>query len=48
MEETTKKLYPLRFVEKEAEMPWGHVSYQIADLGAIDSMVYDGWLGGNS
>ena len=48
MEETSKKLYPMRFVEKEAEMPWGQVCYQIADLGAIDSMVYDGWLGGNS
>ena len=29
-------------------MPWGQVCYQIADLGAIDSMVYDGWLGGNN
>jgi len=48
MEETSKKLYPMRFVEKEAEMPWGQVCYQIADLGAIDSMVYDGWLGGNN
>ena len=48
MEESTKRLYPLRFDEKEAEMPWGNVSYHIADLGSIDSMLVEGWFGGNT
>ena len=48
MEETNKKLYPIEFLEDAKEMPWGHVSYQVADLGAIDSMVAGGWFGGNT
>ena len=48
MEEINKKLYPLEFLEDSVETPWGHVSYQIADLGFVDSMVAGGWFGGNT
>lgn len=48
MEEINKKLYPIKFLEDTAEMPWGFVTYQIADLGFIDSMVSEGWFGGNT
>ena len=48
MEEIDKKLYPLRFLDEGEGMPWGHVSYQIADLGFKDSMIADGWFGGNT
>ena len=39
METDNRKLYPLRFVDEGADVPWGHVSYQVADLGFKDSMV---------
>ena len=42
------KLYPLRFTDEKAEAPWGQVSYKIADLGFTDSMVAEGWFGGNT
>lgn len=48
MENDNRRLYPLRFLDESADMPWGHVSYQIADLGFKDSMVDDGWFGGNT
>lgn len=48
MENDNRKLYPLRFVDEGADVPWGHVSYQIADLGFKDSMVDNGWFGGNT
>jgi mannose-6-phosphate isomerase len=48
MEENNKKLYPIVFLEDNSETPWGHVSYQIADLGFVDSMVAEGWFGGNT
>ena len=48
MEEINKKLYPIKFLEDTSEMPWGIVTYQIADLGFIDSMVSEGWFGGNT
>lgn len=48
MEDDNRKLYPLRFVDEGAEVPWGHVSYQIADLGFKDSMIDNGWFGGNT
>lgn len=48
MENDNRKLYPLRFVDEGADLPWGHVSYQIADLGFKDSMVDNGWFGGNT
>lgn len=43
-----KKMPPMRFLPDRREMPWGSVEYRIADLGFIDSMVADGWLGGNT
>ncbi len=48
MDENNRKLYPLRFVEEGADVPWGHVCYQIADLGFKDSMIDNGWFGGNT
>ncbi len=48
MEDNNRKLYPMRFVEEGADVPWGHVSYQIADLGFKDSMIDNGWFGGNT
>lgn len=42
MEDNNRKLYPLRFVDEGADVPWGHVSYQIADLGFKDSMIDNG------
>ena len=48
MEGKDKKLYPVIFLEDVAEMPWGQVCYQIADLGFKDSMIADGWFGGNT
>ena len=38
----------MRFVDEGADVPWGHVSYQIADLGFKDSMIDNGWFGGNT
>ena len=48
MEDINKKLYPLEFLEDSVETPWGHVSYQIADLGFVDSLISGGWFGGNT
>ena len=30
------------------EFPWGSVEYRLADLGFVDSMASEGWLGGNT
>ena len=43
-----KKLTPLQFLPDVQEMPWGSVEYKLADLGFVDSMVREGWLGGNT
>ena len=48
MEDNNKKLYPLEFLEDVRETSWGIVTYHIADLGAVDSMVAGGWFGGNT
>ena len=48
MENENKKLPPLKFLPDKAEMPWGTVEYRLADLGFVDSMVSEGWLGGNT
>lgn len=29
-------------------MPWGTLEYKVADLGFVDSMAAEGWLGGNT
>jgi len=42
-----KKLYPMVIIPQEVENIKG-VSYKIADLGYVDSLVSNGWLGGNS
>lgn len=46
--EDSKKLTPMRFLPHSVQMPWGNLEYKIADLGFVDSMAADGWLGGNS
>ena len=43
-----KRLTPMRFQPEQVERKWGMVEYRIADLGYIDSVALDGWLGGNS
>ncbi|MBQ5984735.1 MAG: class I mannose-6-phosphate isomerase [Bacteroidales bacterium] len=43
-----KKLYPFKFIPVSSETPWGGDRHAIADLGYIDSMVDNGWLGGNT
>ena len=48
MEDRDKKLYPFKFVDKGLKTSWGEVTYKLADLGFVDSMVADGWFGGNT
>lgn len=48
MDNNEKKLYPVTFLEDSSEVSWGTVSYQIADLGFVDSMISGGWFGGNT
>ena len=43
-----KKLTPLKFLPDSMDMPWGTVEYRIADLGFVDSMASEGYLGGNT
>lgn len=43
-----KKLTPLRFLPDVREFPWGKAEYRVADLGFVDSMASEGWLGGNT
>ena len=43
-----KKLPPLKFLTDSMEMPWGRLEYRLADLGFVDSMAAEGWLGGNN
>ena len=44
----TKKLTPMKFLPDVQEMPWGTLEYRLADLGFVDSMASEGWLGGNT
>lgn len=48
MENENKQLTPLKFLPDVQQMPWGSVEYKLADLGFIDSMAAEGWLGGNT
>lgn len=48
MEEKERRLYPMKFLDNSSQTPWGHVSYKIADLGFVNSMVAEGWFGGNT
>ena len=43
-----KRLYPFRFLPKRQERPWGVRTLKLADLGEIDTMVDNGWFGGNA
>ena len=43
-----KKLTPMKFLPESQQMPWGTVEYKIADLGFVDSLSGEGWLGGNN
>ena len=48
MEDNNRQLYPITFLEDTHEEPWGLITYQVADLGFADSMVAEGWFGGNT
>ena len=48
MQDSEKKLYPLHFLPRTGETPWGSVTYTLADLGYIDPEVAGGWLAGNT
>ena len=48
METENKKLTPMKFLPDRQTMPWGTVEYRLADLGFVDSMASEGWLGGNT
>ena len=48
MSEGDKPLYPFHLIDEGEDLPWGHVSYKLADLGFKDSMIESGWLGGNT
>lgn len=38
----------MKFLDDAAQTPWGRVNYKIADLGFANSMVAEGWFGGNT
>lgn len=46
--EEEKKLYPFKFCSLQDEYAWGTETFSLADLGYRDSLIYDGWLAGNS
>ena len=48
MDNNNKKMPPLRFLPDKKQMPWGSMEYLLADLGFVDSMAAEGWLGGNT
>ena len=48
MDDSNKKLTPMKFLPEEQQMPWGTVEYKLADLGFVDSMACEGWLKGNT
>jgi len=48
MEEQERRLYPVKFIENNFKTAWGEITYKIADLGFVDSMVSDGWFGDNT
>ena len=48
MEENERKLGPMAFERQREHLPWGVETYNIADLGFIDTKVLGGWLDGNS
>lgn len=46
--EEEKKLYPLKICPIQDEYSWGTDEFALADLGYRDSLIRDGWLGGNT
>lgn len=48
MMDEEKRLYPFKFLQKVQERPWGIRTLKLADLGEIDTMVDNGWFGGNA
>ncbi len=47
MEDDNRKLYPMLMLPVDPKRS-GDERYTLADLGAVDTMVDNGWLGGNS
>lgn len=48
MENESKRLYPLRFLDESEDRQWGKETWHVADTGARDSMTSEGWLGGST
>lgn len=48
MDSENKRLTPIKFLPDRQDTPWGSIEYTLADLGFIDSMASEGWLGGNT
>ena len=48
MDAQGKKLTPMKFLPHGQQMPWGGMEYKLADLGFVDSMACEGYLGGNT
>ena len=48
MDSENKRLTPIKFLPDKQDTPWGSIEYKLADLGFIDSMASEGWLGGNT
>lgn len=48
MDDNERKLYPISFLPDDIVTHWGSVSYKIADLGSVDSMIGGGWFAGNT
>lgn len=46
--EEIRKLYPLGFIPQKDDYYWGSETFLLADLGYRDTVVSDGWLGGNA
>jgi Phosphomannose isomerase len=48
MDDESRRLYPLRFLDEKESKPWGQIVYHTADLGFRESMISEGWLGGST
>lgn len=43
-----KRIGPIKFIPTPVDRPWGTCTYEVADLGVVESEVLDGWLAGNA
>lgn len=43
-----KKIGPVKLIPVTVERPWGACTYELADLGVLETEVLDGWLAGNN